>query len=107
LGLDKDAQLISLGLFELNNNEIQIDKSLSQFYYCETYNGTSSILIELNREISTEKEKDRLSNLINRIGTKPNADHHIHFDIAVINKTFIVNFPNVKLKNKLLDTNSL
>jgi len=106
-GLDKNAQLISLGLVELKNGEIEINKSMSQFYTWETSNGTSSIHGELSREISAEKEKEQLRELLFRIGNKPIVGHHIHFDISVLNKKIRTFFPNNKIKNQLLDTNDL
>ena len=106
-GLDKNAQLISLGLVEIKNGEIEINKSLSQTYTWETPNDTSSIHGELSRYISAEKEKDQLVDLLFRIENKPIVGHHIHFDILVLNKKIRTYFPNHKIKNQLLDTNDL
>ena len=106
-GLDKKAQLISLGIVELKNGEVEIKKSLSQSYNWLASNDTSIVHGELSRKISAEKEKEQLIELLHRIGNKPIVGHHIRFDISVLNKKIKTYFPTYKIKNKLLDTNDL
>ena len=106
-GLDKKAQLISLGIVELKNGEVEIKKSLSQSYNWLASNDTSIVHGELSRKISAEKEKEQLIELLHRIGNKPIVGHHIRFDISVLSKKIKTYFPNHKIKNELLDTNDL
>ena len=104
-GLEKTAELVTIGAVSCTTSSINIQKILDLRFYSEEIGTSSQIHGELEMHDQEVSEEDQMAELLNFINSNIIVGHNIGFDLGMIKRRLELH--QVQLRNRSLDTAKL